>query len=202
MPQVTGGQVVYGRTVQPAQYESKKAEVTLTFGLDEGTAPEAAAAFIQSVADDAIAQAHRMVGIGVPAEPAVAAKQKPAEPKQEPAKTSTKEEAAANLNAKDAAKSNKTEIDLGDTKPAISTGEERKDPKQADPDGLDLEGGTTPITDTMLQEAVQAKMKEINDGKRIKAVREKYVQVPKAIKDIPQEQRAAFLADIKALVKE
>ena len=33
--QITGGRVVYSRTVQPAQYESKKAEVELNFVLAE-----------------------------------------------------------------------------------------------------------------------------------------------------------------------
>lgn len=36
MPQITGGRVVFSRTVQPAQYESKRAEVELTFVLAEG----------------------------------------------------------------------------------------------------------------------------------------------------------------------
>lgn len=36
MSQITGGKISYGRTVQPAQYESKKAEIELTFVLAEG----------------------------------------------------------------------------------------------------------------------------------------------------------------------
>jgi hypothetical protein len=36
MSQITGGRVVFSRTVQPAQYESKKSEVELTFVLAEG----------------------------------------------------------------------------------------------------------------------------------------------------------------------
>ncbi len=34
--QITCGRVVYSRTVQPAQYESKKAEMELSFVLAEG----------------------------------------------------------------------------------------------------------------------------------------------------------------------
>ena len=34
--QITGGKISYSRTVQPAQYESKKAEVELAFVLDDG----------------------------------------------------------------------------------------------------------------------------------------------------------------------
>jgi len=36
MSNITGGRVVFGRTVQPASYESKKAEVELSFALAEG----------------------------------------------------------------------------------------------------------------------------------------------------------------------
>lgn len=36
MSQITGGKVTYGRTVQPAQYESKRADIELTFTLAEG----------------------------------------------------------------------------------------------------------------------------------------------------------------------
>ena len=34
--QITGGRVVYSRTVQPAQFESKRGEVDLSFVLAEG----------------------------------------------------------------------------------------------------------------------------------------------------------------------
>lgn len=43
MPQVTSGRVVYSRTVQPAQYESKRAEVELSFVIEDGEDLEAAA---------------------------------------------------------------------------------------------------------------------------------------------------------------
>jgi len=33
---ITGGRVVFSRSVQPAQFENKKAEVELTFTLHEG----------------------------------------------------------------------------------------------------------------------------------------------------------------------
>lgn len=36
MAQATSGRVVYSRTVQPAQYESKRAEVELAFVLEDG----------------------------------------------------------------------------------------------------------------------------------------------------------------------
>ncbi len=36
MVQITGGRVLFSRTVQPAQYETKRAEVEITFVLAEG----------------------------------------------------------------------------------------------------------------------------------------------------------------------
>ena len=186
MPSITGGRVVYGRTVQPAQYESKKAEVELTFGVEEGGD---LGGFLDETAALAMAKAHEMVGMKSEAK-----KPAPKAPPQTATATAPqgqKEAAAAKMNAKDKA-APKDEIDLGDTKPAISTGEER-----IDPDGLDL--GPAPLTDKDLLEVVSAKMREINNPKAIKDVREKYVKVPMGIKDIPQDKRAAFIADVKAL---
>lgn len=34
--QITSGRVVYSRTVQPAQFESERAEVELSFVIDDG----------------------------------------------------------------------------------------------------------------------------------------------------------------------
>lgn len=39
MPNITGGRVVYARTVQPAQYESKRVETELAFVLADGEDP-------------------------------------------------------------------------------------------------------------------------------------------------------------------
>ena len=43
LPQVTSGRVVYSRTVQPAQYESKRAEVEFAFAVEDGEDPGQAA---------------------------------------------------------------------------------------------------------------------------------------------------------------
>src|ERR1700730_18063669 len=98
MGQITGGRVVYGRTVQPAQYESKKAEVEITFAVAEG---EDHAALLDLAAKVACYKAHEMVGISViknPPKPAAAA---PSEQRVVIAPANTKEAAAAAMNAKD-----------------------------------------------------------------------------------------------------
>jgi hypothetical protein len=57
--QITGGRVVYCRTVQPAQFESKRAEVELSFVLAEN---EALGAALEQAANLAKSQALTMVG--------------------------------------------------------------------------------------------------------------------------------------------
>lgn len=44
MAKVMGGKVSFSRTVQPADYESKRAECELAFELGDGEAPEDALA--------------------------------------------------------------------------------------------------------------------------------------------------------------
>ena len=58
--QITSGRVVYSRTVQPAQYESKRAEVELNFVLTEG---EELGHTLAAVADRCKNQVFTMVGI-------------------------------------------------------------------------------------------------------------------------------------------
>ena len=60
---ISSGRVVYLRSVQPAQYETKKAEVELTFSLAEG---EELGDHLNYVSSLAMARAHQMVGIAAP----------------------------------------------------------------------------------------------------------------------------------------
>jgi hypothetical protein len=60
MVQITQGKVIYSRTIQPAQYESKKAEVELTFVLAEG---EDLGNALDETAEIVKAKALEMVGI-------------------------------------------------------------------------------------------------------------------------------------------
>ncbi len=57
---ITNGTVTYGRTTKPADYESKKAEVVLSFEIEEGAD---AAAATTKVFDMAVAEVHRRLGI-------------------------------------------------------------------------------------------------------------------------------------------
>jgi hypothetical protein len=64
--QITSGRVVYSRTVQPAQFESKRAEVELSFVLSE---KEELGDALISVGKLAQRQALEMVGLNMPAPP-------------------------------------------------------------------------------------------------------------------------------------
>ena len=48
--QVTSGRVVYSRTIQPASFESERAEVELSFVVSDGENPVAAAEAAMAVA--------------------------------------------------------------------------------------------------------------------------------------------------------
>lgn len=50
MAQITGGRVVYSRTIQPVQYESKHATCELVFTLEVGESLKDALAELQQVA--------------------------------------------------------------------------------------------------------------------------------------------------------
>ena len=62
MVQITQGRVVYSRTIQPAQYESKKGECELTFVLAEG---EDLGNALDECAELVKAKALEMVGVKV-----------------------------------------------------------------------------------------------------------------------------------------
>jgi len=58
--QVTGGRVSYGRTVSPAQYESKRSDVELSFTLAEG---EQLGESLRQASELVRAEVHRVLGI-------------------------------------------------------------------------------------------------------------------------------------------
>jgi hypothetical protein len=125
-------------------------------------------------------------------------------------KAEGKEQAAAKLNAKDAAMKKKlekvakavgavpAEDPFAEPKANISTGAERKDP-----DDLGDVIGVDPvvITPKDLQDAVTKKHAAFGRGQEIRAVVNKYVTHPQTVKEIPVDKRAAFMAEIEALFK-
>lgn len=191
MAHISGGEVTYGRTVKTGDYENKRVDVKLTFGVDEGEDVEA---ILTKVSITAVRKAHEMLGIPAPAAATAAVAPKSA------ATTAKATEAAAAVTAVE-----KTQKPAQAPKPAaeaveepaqISTGAERVDPAQV-ADELDE---VAPITDAQLADAAKTKNASLKDPVRIKALRDKYAgKTPSILSEIPQEKRAEFLAELKKM---
>lgn len=190
MTQITGGKVSYGRTAKVAEYESKRADVELVFAVGDGESHE-------EILDKVLilAQCKVLTLLGLPAEqlptrtvvtevvPAISA---PAEPK--------------------ATRRGRPPKAVEDA-PAISTGEERVNHEEvkADPPivpGIDdfETDGPAKITDADLSNALNRKNNEIKNGPKIRELVARFAgPQPKSARDIPQERRAEFLIELKAL---
>lgn len=223
--QIMGGKVTYARTVQPAQYESKKAEVEISFTLSDG---EEMGDSLDRAGNWAMDKCHEMIGLKKPA-PVTATAEKIAEKveaiaegvraaaeapkdtkpkgKTQAEKDAAKAEAAAKMNGKKATAPLPDPDALPDEPTqAISSGDERVSPEDNDTSFLDEP--STPareIKDTELYEAAGKKNKELMpkhagaSPAMIKALVQKFVPLPKQLKDIPQDQRTKFLEQLAAL---
>lgn len=207
--QITGGTIVFARVIQPAQYESKKAEVTLTFALSEG---EQIGDYLDQVGSMAQNKALEMVGL----KPATtSANPKPetaqagsAEKPVEPRKPRANANKAANTKKDDeipgtaqtappatsANTSAKTDdLPAADPKPNISTGEARVAPGDVDPD---LVAPTTISDETLVKfvSTVAAKYKDGSGFDKIRDFRDTFPGSTKVqVRQIPQELRKAFV---------
>ena len=223
MAQITGGSVTFGRTVQPAQYESKKSEITLTFALAEDDGDVIAQNMLNLVSKIAQEKALELVGLKVASAPTAkvealpegkveqpnpafnkivdedrpGSKRGPKPKKPAEAEKPTEDPLAA---AETAAEADNEAAEAAAHKAAMA----KANAEIADADS-DLLGGAEaapqPVSDKELMDAVTKKMAEINSGPKIKEVREKFVTSPKGIRDIPQDKRAEFLVELAKLTK-
>jgi hypothetical protein len=197
MAQITGGSVMFGRVVQPAQYESKKAEVTLTFAIGEG---EGHAGMLDMVAKEARAKALELVGLKAPVgEPTPKAETEQASPAATAPAAGKPPKAAktAKTEASPKVEHPKGEVTVEEVKQLISTDPENR----AAPDDLDeLADKPVTISDDAIEAAGHAKAKKIGEGggSRVRVLRDKYTGTShKTLRDIPQEKRAAFLKELE-----
>jgi hypothetical protein len=216
--QITGGKVTFGRSVQPAQYETKKAEVEISFTLAEGEALEGKLDYAAemarskalemiglkpalkagSVNEDTVQDhiGHKAVADNEAAKEAYAAKQN----QEKEAKAKEKAEAKKRAEACNTAKPaddlaipgflDRTEKSVNP--PAMES-------KLIDPDADLLLTHEQPITDQDLVAAVTNTNAIVKDPKKIHASREKFVKLPKGLRDIEQKDRPAFLAELEKL---
>lgn len=219
--QITGGRVIFARSVQPAQYETKKAEVEITFTLAEG---EELGTTLDRAAEVAQAKALEMVGLQKPktiqfgsAEPADMPGQNAQTLKSPRTKADLEREQTEALSAKagaekkpisktpktpPAARPDPAAVEE-EAKPQISTGAERVDPAAVgDPDdGLgDLLGDQPVVSDADLTSAIGQHNAKIKNPIAIKALVTKHGGGnPPQVRAIPQANRNTFLEELKKL---
>ena len=187
---ITSGTLSYGRTVNLGDYSSHKAETVLSFTLPDGTTDAEANEYALKVGNLAQARTFEMLKLkheGVTHAQA-AVKTETAGPEDKKAK------AASAKAAKEAAETTKA----ADPAPAPAKDEFAPEPeKTAEVD--ELAALPPDVTDEALVSAMTRTNGRIKNPVAIRQAVGKYVEFPKQAKDIPQSQRAAFLADLDKL---
>lgn len=204
--QITGGKVTFGRSVQPAQYETKKAEVEIAFTLSEG---EALGATLDTAGSLAQSKALELVGL----KPAGA--QPPAAKAPERTKADLEAEALAKAKG-ETEKAPKAPKAPPKTKPAetkadaattieeptrqISTAPEDRKPDPATDLEDPLSVPAAAITDAELTSAVTQHNAKIKNPTAIRGLIQKFVgKTPCTVVQIAPEVRAKFIEELKKL---
>jgi len=181
--QITNGTVTFMRQVQPAQYESAKAEVSFAFRVDDG---EDASQLSAEALKLAKRQALAALGIGTEATT------EPAEKADKPKRQTAAQKKAAE---KAAAKSD-MEAAAEDTPPAAK----KTDMDAAADDDMDFLGKSevAKISDEELQNAAQAAAKKVTGAKVKEFMFEEFDKLTHLGK-LPQEKRADFVERVGKL---
>lgn len=198
---IVAGKVVIGRTTKPADYESKKAEIELSFALPENSTDEHANAAIHAVTALALSHVHGILGLApqpagaAPAKPAAAGKKG----KTEPAGTTTTGVKVENAGPTEAAA--KLEASLPGAEESSTHLPDDVLGLGTEGDGLDdlLGAAPQPVTDEELTSAITRKNAEIKNPQAIRGLIGKYVAPPKQARDIPAEVRHKFLEELGGL---
>lgn len=189
MSQIIGGKITFGRTVNPAQYESKKAEVEISFVVAEGEDFHQIAQEAAAFAED---KALEMVGLLDKPIPKVAV----APPKA----TDTKEEYAERAKAEEAKLPPPLKRPPGrpPSKPTAPTADELDDAPVED---VETAEPAKAITDKDLTDAITRQQHKINNAPEIRKLIAKFNNevLGKQSRDIPQSRRAEFLLELSRL---
>jgi hypothetical protein len=183
---ITGGTVTFEQSRKLAEYENRKALVMFNVTDENGAEAEVGRAL--DLARDKVLEA---LGLVKPKDVAVAA------PLAAPVTVPAALPAVPKKSHKRKVVADPTEVE--ETKPAISTGEERVDPTDVG-DAADLTAAPRPIGDKDLTDALGDAMRRLAPtlGAAIARARAqqylaKFVAFPKKSHDIPQEARQQFL---------
>ena len=201
MGRITGGEVTYGRTVKTGDFENKRVDVKLSFGVDENESHEAA---LGNAANAAVARAHEMLGMVnvVGAQSAAGqsvAAQKPVA--RRTASTTDKVEAKVAAGTGEVTKVGP----LGAEDPITGIPEGLKRTATASPnnpvaDPLDFLGPTPPpaeVTDKELVERVTRHNAKIKNPVAIRELVTKHGATN--LVSLSQDKRSQFLTEMEAL---
>ena len=189
MGKITGGSVKYGRTVKTGDFENKRVDVELQFGVDDG---EDHAVILQLASKEAHDKAHAMLGLKKAEEVKAPLVNEPkAEPKAEKPKGKTKADLEAEKKA-----------DLEKPK-----AEPKPEPKKADDNAFDEAApeNEPEVTDMMISTALNKQIAILKPkhgeaaGKLLRALIAEFVEPPKKSSDIPQNVRGTFLKKLAAI---
>lgn len=193
MTQITGGRVVYGRTVQPAQYESKKAEVEFTFAVEDGAYSEE---HLDKIIRTAMEKAHGMCGLAQTAKPSGKAEVTTEKPAKE---TKPKGKTKADLEAEKVAELSKGSGDVALDVLDLTAAQAKTETKAEPNDSLaDILGPSAKkYSNTDLVDAVTKKNETLNNPKAIKDLMKKYTD--QGLSQIPEDKRGDFVTELNAL---
>lgn len=200
---ITNGKVTYGRSVQPKDYETKRAEVEIAFTVaDDGSDAQEK---LDAAAQMAISKAHELLGLAAPA-PATVAKVSAAANAGK-----TKQDLAAEAQAATAATAPpKTRGRKAAAPPAPLAPEPEADLENTGaPAGDnemgefadDLAGAAPEITDARLGELVRDQAQKVGPAPVRTLIGAYGAIAPKTYRDIPQEKRQAFVTELGKLQK-
>ena len=219
MSAIIGGSVTYGRTTKPADYESKKAEVTLNFGIEQETPAEECNAFLVTVGNMAIHHCNRMLGLNeqpaayVPVAEAAAeqaAKRtrrtkiqiEADEAAQAPVVTENPFGRSTAPGAGDAAEIEMNKGGFGEQTAGptpASSAAFSADAPTAEGFVFGAEPVATEITDVDLMTALNRKAAELGGAKEINVLLGLYIAKGANPREIPQEKRPEFIEKIHGL---
>jgi len=187
---VTGGSIEYGEQRKIAEYENKKANVVLTFNIEEGSDPAAAEAFVDNITKGAIEHVHNMLGIAKKA-PAATGGKPTASAKAPESLTEAVQEVVEEAPTPPKKRGpNKKKQDAAPEEPVA---EEEIEP---DAPAEDLEPDAPAVSDQDLVLAISKKNTVLNDAGKIKKLIAKFGERSSAI---PQAMRPTFLQELTSL---
>ncbi len=198
MGRITGGEVTYGRTVKTGEYENKRVDVKLSFGVDESESHETA---LGLSAASAVAKAHEMLGMA----PVVSASPKPVTRRTASVPGPTETPAPTANSNRSGVPPTSGPLGAEDPITGIPEGLKRTKPDEpADPLGDVLGEAASPapaeVTDKALVEAVTRHNGKIKNPIAIRELLTKYMGgVTGTLITLPKDKRAAFIAELEQI---